>query len=202
VPVLDDLRPGAAAPGSGSIVEVLRWPAEADRRGGAVDAGHACLWLLGLGELAPELGPREDWVRVPADGHEIRERVERLAGGPGDRQRLLPGSVAVDASGLLVFGGHRIVIPPIEAIILNRLGLEPERVVSRSDLARLAWGDHRRSARAIDSRMHTLRGRLVPVHLTIHTIRGNGFLLAAEPPSSNRPATRSVAARSNPWSNS
>jgi hypothetical protein len=181
--VLDDLRPGAAAPGSRSLVEVLRWPAQADRRRSVLESGHRCLWLLGVGELAPELGPDEDWVRVPADEQVIRRRIERLAGGSRS-SATGPSSVFVDPTGLLSYGDHRLVVPPIEAIILNRLGRTPEQVVARSELARLVWGDHRRSARAIDSRMHTLRGRVAPLNLTIHTIRGNGFLLAAGPPPS------------------
>lgn len=117
--------------------------------------------------------------------------------------RLRPGMVGVDAGGIVEVDGRRAIVPPIEARILNELGRRPERVVTRTLLAQVVWGSDDRSDRALDSRIHTLRGRIAPLGLTIHTIRGHGFLLAAEPPpppfeSASGPATP----RSNPWSNS
>ena len=114
-----------------------------------------------------------------------------------------PGEIQVDEDGILWRLDRWVSIPPVEARILNRLGLSPDRVVTRRELAELVWcGDHR-SARALDSRIHTLRGRLAPLHLTIHTIRGRGYLLAAQtasPPPA--PAVVPASARSIQWSNS
>ena len=200
--VLDGVRPGRDARRMEQFVEILRWPAEAGRRGVALEEGHSCLWLLGPGELPPELGPREDWVRMPIDDDVLRDRVEQLAGRSTPTGRLEPGAISVDPDGLLVHCGLRVVVPPIEAMILNRLGEVPERVVTRGELVDLVWSDDRRSARALDSRVHTLRGRLAPLRLTIHTIRGHGFLLAAEPSTPISPADRQVPARSIQWSNS
>ena len=200
--VLDGVRTGGDTQRAELFVEILRWPAEAGRRGVALDAGHPCLWLLGHGELPPEIGPDEDWVRVPASEHDVQEKVRRLAECSTLGGALEPGAVVVDDDGLLHYAGHRVVVPPIEASILNRLGEHPERVVTRGELVDLVWNDDHRSARALDSRVHTLRGRVAPLRLTIHTIRGHGFLLAAEPTSSNEPALEQAPARSNPWSNS
>ena len=187
---------------STSLVEILRWPAEAGRRGDLLDDGRRCLWVLPPGELPPELGPSEDWVRAPVDERDLHARVQRLAGRSASGLTLAPGEVTTDADGLLVRDGVRSVIPPIEARILDRLGATPDQVVTRAELIDLVWHDDRRSARAIDSRVHTLRGRLAPLHLMIHTIRGRGFLLAAEPPAPFESASGPATPRSDPWSNS
>lgn len=183
-------------------VEVLRWPAEAGRRGDLLDDGRSCLWILLPGELPPELGPTEDWVRAPVDERDLYARVQRLAGRPARGRSPAPGEVVTDADGLLVWEGVRTVVPPIEAKILDRLGQTPDQVVPRTELIDLIWTDDRRSARAIDSRVHTLRGRLAPLHLMIHTIRGRGFLLAAAPPAPFASASGPATPRSDPWSNS
>ena len=184
-------------------MEILRWPVEAGRRRVTLGEGRACLWILAPGELPPELGPREDWVREPVSEHELEVRTHRLAGHPMPGGALEPGVVVVDEDGILEYCGRRAIVPPVEARILNQLGRRPDRVVTRRDLAGAIWGDDDRSDRALDSRIHTLRGRLAPLHLTIHTIRGHGFLLAAEPPPpSFVSAIAPAPARSNPWSNS
>ena len=197
------LRSGSDTRRSESFVEILRWPAEAGRRRVALETGHACLWLLAQGELPPELGPREDWVREPSTDQEIEHRIHQLAGRPSPGRPLEPGEIHVDEDGILERWGEWVTVPPIEAQILNRLGRSPERVVTRRELSEIVWcGDHR-SARALDSRIHTLRGRLTPLHLTIHTIRGRGYLLAAQMPSPPSPsAIEPAPARSIQWSNS
>ena len=128
--------------------------------------------------------------------------VERLAAKAVGRGGLLPGEVLVDPDGLLTFGESRVIVPHIEAQILNRLGQNPGDVVGRTELTELIWRDDERSARAIDSRVHTLRGRIAPLGLTIHTIRGHGFLLAVEPEPPNDPAPERNAPRRYQWSNS
>ena len=126
-----------------------------------------------------------------------------VRGRPPLDGRLRPGMVEVDEDGILLVDGRRAIIPPIEARILNELGRRPERVVTRTELTLEIWGSDDRSDRALDSRIHTLRGRIAPLGLTIHTIRGHGFLLAAEPPPPTfASASGSATPRSNPWSNS
>lgn len=172
---------GSPARRSGPVVELLRWPAQATHRDELRREGRPCVWLLDGWELPPELGPFEDWVRVPVDERDLHARMQRLAGRAGGGSgsgAIGPGAVAVGDDGLLVFGGRRVVVPAVEAAILNRLGETPDRVVPRSELAQLAWSGDARSSRALDSRIHPLRGRLAPLGLAIHTIRGRGYLLA------------------------
>jgi DNA-binding winged helix-turn-helix (wHTH) protein len=90
--------------------------------------------------------------------------------------------------GLLHFRGVRIAIPPTEARLLNRLAETPETIVSRDELGRLLWSDLPASRSSLTSRIHTLRKRLRPLGLTIHAIRGHGFLLTAGAPATGQPA--------------
>ncbi len=190
------------APDPGPAVEILRWPVDAGRRQELLAQGRPCLWLLDRGELAPELEQTEDWARMPVEERDLHSRIQRLVTRAGGRPTFQPGEIEVDEDGLLTVGDQRVVVPHIEATILNRLGEVPGRVVGRTELVRLIWDDDRRNDRAIDSRVHTLRARIAPLGLTIHTIRGRGFLLAAEPDPSNVPATERDAPRRVQWSNS
>lgn len=187
------------------MTEVRRWPLDAAERPALRRAGRPCLWLLERGELVPELGELEDWVRLPVDPGALHARTERLTARALDAGRLAPGEVQVDADGLLTFGPGRVVVPQIEARILNRLGASPERVVRRGELIDLVWHERTRSARAIDSRIHTLRVRVAPLGLHVHTIRAQGFLLARRPELSTptrrpTPPPAGDLSRSHQWS--
>ena len=178
--VIDIQRPRSAVRPGTSFVEVLRWPAEADQRRTGRAAGRACLWLLAVGELPPEPDVLEDWVRLPIDDDELDERIRGLADEVFFGRRLEAHAVRV-IDGLLTYGGQRLTIPPLEAIILNRLGETPEHVVTREELVKLAWSDEQRRPAALGSRIYTLRCRLSDLDLTIHAIRARGYLLAAVP---------------------
>ncbi|MBX3284191.1 MAG: helix-turn-helix domain-containing protein [Actinobacteria bacterium] len=193
--------PLAPRPAAASEPEVCRWPRDAHRRAGLLAQGRPCVWLLEPGELVPELGPLEDWLRLPADPGALEDLVQRLGARARRLGGLLPGEVHVDDDGLCTWGARRVVVPHVEAVILNRLGATPDRVVRRGELEDLVWPGAVRSRRAIDSRVHTLRSRLAPLGLRIHTIRGQGYLLAVEPPSPTRGATSPPSPRSSPWSN-
>lgn len=190
------------APSPGLAVEVLRWPVDAGQRAGLLERGRPCLWLLDRGELVPELEESEAWVRLPVDAQDFQSRVQQLLARLGANPLLVPGDVKVDEDGLLTVGDQRIVVPHIEATILNRLGETPGRVVGRAELVQIIWPDDNRNDRAIDSRIRTLRTRIFQLGLTIHTIRGRGVLLAAESESTNVPASERDAPRRDPWSNS
>lgn len=180
--------------------DVLRWPLDAAERPALRAARRPCLWLLELGELPPELDELEDWVRLPATPEAIHARTERLVARTLDAGRLRPGEVRVDADGIVAFGAGAAVVPPIEALILNRLGGSPDRVVRRAELVELLWSDAPRCQRAIDSRIHTLRARVEPLGLHIHTIRGQGFVLSRRPRPSTGAAQPDAARSTAPWS--
>lgn len=61
-------------------VEILAWPQDADRLEVLRAAGVPRLVMVPADEEAPLLdGELEDWVRLPADGHECALRARRLA---------------------------------------------------------------------------------------------------------------------------
>ena len=183
----------AAGPG-GATVQILRWPAEAHRR----DPGGPCLWLLGVGELPPEIGPLEDWAGLPIDDRDLHARVLRLVARANGAGGLLPGEVQVEGDGSVRRAGVVSYFPLVEAAILDRLGATPDQVVSRSDLAEAVWGDCSRTGRGLDSRIHVLRQRIEPLGLVIHTIRGRGFLLTTEVGAACRPVAPRTGRRCPP----
>jgi DNA-binding winged helix-turn-helix (wHTH) protein len=156
----------AAAPS----VQLLRWPAQSAQR----DLATPCLWLLPPGELPPVPGPSDDWVRLPADERDVAARAQRLAARAGSEGL---ARVTVDPHGRVDRAGRRAELPPLEAALFRVLLDRAGRVASRAELGIAAWGVET-SGRALDGRIHALRGHLRPLDLVIHTIRGRGFLLA------------------------
>jgi DNA-binding winged helix-turn-helix (wHTH) protein len=191
-------------------VEILRWPAQAGRREDLVAAQRPCLWVLETGDLPPAIGPLEDWAREGDSERDVHARVQRLAALAPEVNALVPGEAQVGEDGLLHFRGHLVPVPPTEARLLDRLAATPETIVSRDELGRLLWDGPPASRSSLTSRIHTLRKRLRPVGLTIHAIRGHGFLLTAGPPatddptkpSASSPAARRGSPRRTSWSNS
>lgn len=189
---------------SSPLVEILRWPAHAGRRAGLVAGGHPVLWVLDVGELPPEIGPLEDWVRTTDSERDVHARLQRLATlGPGS-VTMAPGSARVE-DGILRFAGHRIGIPPAEARLLTRLAETPDRVVGQDELIEMLelLGDGRPvDPSALAARIRSLRKRVRPAGLEIHVIGGHGFLLAAAPIQINASTEVRQPARRTPWSNS
>jgi DNA-binding winged helix-turn-helix (wHTH) protein len=191
-------------------VEILRWPAQADRRPDLVASNRPCLWVLEPGDLPPAIGPLEDWAREDDSERDVHARLERLAALAPDVHTLFPREACVDTDGMLHFRGQLISVPPTEARLLDRLAETPETIVSRDELGRLLWDDPPVSRSSLTSRIHTLRKRLRPVGLTIHAIRGHGFLLTAGAPAATdqdtssaiSPASRRGSPRRTSWSSS
>ena len=163
--------------GNAPSVELLRWPADAARREELRREGRPRILLLGPNDLPPGLADHEDWVRVPVDERDLSARIQRLVHQARPVRDLQPGDIVVDENGLVRWQGHWVATPPIEADILRRLAETPGRMVARDELVALVWGAAPRQAHSLDSRIYTLRSRLQPVGLAVHTIRGRGFVL-------------------------
>lgn len=157
--------------------EILRWPADADRREELRRHGHPRLLVLDPGAVPPErVDDLEDWLWTPTDERDLFARLNRLTVRSRPRD-LGPGDVVVTPAGDVVVGHLRTALPPAEARILEVLADPPGRVRSRTVLEQAVWAGRAHGPRALDSRLFTLRARLVPVGLAIHSIRGRGFLL-------------------------
>jgi hypothetical protein len=157
-------------------VALIRWPEEdallATRRG----AGQATLLVLSADQRPPAVwGPLEDWVREPVDAVDVYARRERL------RRRLDALAAPVfDEDGLLHRGRRWVSLPELEHrlvyVLLDRLGLP----VSRQALVSAIYPDTQEDRhRALDAFVRRARGRLAPLGLEIHTVRGIGYMLEA-----------------------
>ena len=70
-------------------------------------------------------------------------------------------------------------LPPLEARLASVLLERFASVVSRDGLGRAGWPDGPPGRNALDVHMVRLRRRVQPLGLTIRTVRGRGYLLAA-----------------------
>ena len=156
-------------------VVLVRWPAEAERRGRLRDAGTPRLLLIEEGPPPPPADCLEDWIRVPADDADVRARLEAVTTRLG--HHVAPDAPVLDADGLLHFGGAWVSLPPVEARLTTALVDRFGAVVGREALARSGWPDGAPGRNALDVHVLRLRRRLATVGLSIKTVRSRGYLL-------------------------
>ena len=158
-------------------VVLVRWPAEADRRGRLRDAGTPRLLLVEEGPPPAPADCLEDWIRVPADDADVRARLESITVRLG--HHVSPDAPLLDVDGLLHFGGTWVSLPPVEARLTSALVERFGAVVGREALARAGWPDGAPGRNALDVHVLRLRRRLATVGLSIKTVRSRGYLLEA-----------------------
>jgi DNA-binding response OmpR family regulator len=157
-------------------VELVRWPEQAERRAELTRQGIRRLLLVKAGVQPPDVEElSEDWLRVPADEKELFLRIERLAAQPGPTAE----PPTLDADDVLRVGNAWVALSRSDASILRPLLVRFGRLVPAATLADAAWPQRRPSSKALASRIHRLRQRLQPIGLSVYSIRGRGFLLAA-----------------------
>lgn len=124
-----------------------------------------------------------DWIRPSAAPAEVRARTARTAGAARRSDPWTdPAPVVLDTDGVLRAGADRwVVIPPVEARILTLLLARTDHVVARERLFRAGWPSGCVNHRALDGRIKLLRRRITGLGLTIHTVRGVGYLLEVTP---------------------
>jgi hypothetical protein len=177
------VAPGAAPwfPDDGTApddVTTVRWPSQAHRRVALAAAGRACLLLVEAGEPPPaSWGEMEDWAREGADAVELLVRCERL------RRRAVERTPAmIDEDGLVWRCGRWAALTPTELRGIAPLLARTGQGVSRAELlASVAPGSAVDDHRTVDRIVRQLRRRLAPLGLSIHAVRGTGFLLQAGP---------------------
>ena len=90
----------------------------------------------------------------------------------------VPGRpVTIDDFGVLRHGDAWISLTPTQEVIMRMLVDRFGEAVGRDELAAVTWPDGRSDPHGIDVHVHRLRPRLKEMGLTIHTLRGRGFLL-------------------------
>jgi DNA-binding response OmpR family regulator len=158
------------------LVELVRWPGDADRRANLARAGIPRLLLIDDGAPLPDsLGIDEDWVRLPAAEDEIRARAFRLRRVVDDLAH--HATPHIDEHRVLHRAGASVPLSAHEAAILTALLERPGKVVPRSEIEAHAWHGAAPSADAIDAAIYRLRRRLTGLGLSIRSVRSRGFSL-------------------------
>jgi DNA-binding response OmpR family regulator len=91
------------------------------------------------------------------------------------------GVPVLDEDGLLRRGDAWVALSPIEARLARAFLDHPGQLLGRKTLGMAGWPDGVPNARSVDSRIKTLRRRVAPFGLQIHTIRGRGYLADFDP---------------------
>ena len=163
---------------AGVDVEIVRWPAEEDRRD-RLQREHVPRLLL-VEEGDPPPSPPdclEDWVRVPAPDVEVAARVAAVIARTSRHAPTLP---SLDEDGVLRVGEAWVSLPPVEARLTAALLERQGAVVTREALSRAGWPGGAPGRNALDVHVVRLRRRLAAVGLAIRTVRSRGYLLEAQ----------------------
>ncbi|MGW4543831.1 response regulator transcription factor [Streptomyces chartreusis] len=136
-----------------------------------------------LGRLVSELGPgRRDYVTKPFRIAEVLARIQVLLrharpGRPGGNP-LHCGDLVLDDTVCRARRGTRTLdLTPAEYRLLRHLLVNPHRVLSKEQIGRHVWGDHR-GDNAIEQLVSRLRRKVDrDAPALIHTRRGFGYWL-------------------------
>ncbi|WP_424888848.1 winged helix-turn-helix domain-containing protein [Streptomyces sp. XH2] len=159
----------------GEKVELIRWPAESDRRERCRDRGLMRILVLEAGaEAPPSPDPREDWVRAPISPGDLRARAEALRMRAAEESRPV-----VEPNGVLCFRRRSALLSPTGAHLVARLADSFTEVVARDDLLAPQPGRPPLSRNALDLHIMRIRRRLSALDLRVRTVRGRGYVLEA-----------------------
>jgi hypothetical protein len=158
-------------------VVTIPWPAEDARRASIEATSRAALLIVEPGQPPPrDLGPLEDWTRLPLDPVELEIR----ASGLRTRHRLRRDGVHVDDVGVLHCGGQRVQLTQTQQALVVPLLAGIGQPVARREVEDAFHGaggptdpDHVRRA------LHRLRARVTEVGLDLHLLSGRAVLLEA-----------------------
>ncbi|WP_026411116.1 helix-turn-helix domain-containing protein [Actinomadura oligospora] len=158
-------------------VNILRWPAESERRELCREHGLLRLLVVERDQDPPVCADvREDWIRVPATNRDFQARIAalRARGGAGTRPHL-------DQDGILRNGRRSVAVSPSEARLLHLLIKRFGGIAAREELrAHLSEDGHEASRNALDLHIKRIRRRVRPLGLTIRTAWGRGYVLEAD----------------------
>jgi DNA-binding response OmpR family regulator len=155
-------------------VELVRWPAEEQRRADLRDRGLPRVLLVEAGTPPPvTVDPMEDWIRIPADDRDLQARMETLV-------RRITTRPELDGDGVLRSGNGWAALPPIEARLTEVLLLRYDKVVGREVLLRHGWPGEEPNRNVLDVHVLRLRRRIEPLGLTIRTIRKRGYVMCSQ----------------------
>lgn len=139
----------------------------------------------------------DDYVVKPFGVEELIARVEAVLRRSAERPR---GVKSIDIAGRrvdfqrreLTYNGQTTTLPQLEADLLAYLAQHPGRAVGRDELLQRVWGVDPRGmqTRTVDMAVARLREQLhddATNPEVIKTVRGKGYVLAAEPEDAGEP---------------
>lgn len=135
------------------------------------------------------LAGADDYVAKPYSPRELLARVQvvlrRTRNARHSTQapsELSVGEVSLNLSQLnAVINGRQVALTPREFSLLHALMANANRVLSRDQIMRLAWGDAFVGSKAVDVCIQRIRKKIQPFLLTgsyVHAVRGYGYKFA------------------------
>lgn len=158
-------------------VELVRWPAQLERRERLRSLRQPRVLLIEGDEPAPLTpDPLEDWVRLPVERADLNTRMQALAIAAQRNGEDVP---TIDEWGVLRFSGRQATLPPLEARLARPLVQHYRSVISRDELSRVGWPEGAPGRNALDVHILRVRRRIEPVGLVVRTLRSRGYLVDA-----------------------
>ncbi len=155
-------------------VELIRWPAEADKREQLHQSDLPRLLLVAETAEPPiSAGMFEDWIRTPSTEADLQARLAGIRNRVAPQRTLTP---TVDEDGVVRLGTRWAALPPLEARLCRVLVDRFQVVASREALGIAGWPEGA-DRNALDVHMLRLRRRIEPLGLAISTVRSRGYLL-------------------------
>jgi len=157
-------------------VALIRWPSDESLRRELAELRQPRLLLVDSDAQPPKCTDvLEDWVRLPVSRADRNARIRTLESRVETQH---PPTPALNGSGTLQYRGESTQLSAIQSDLVRLLIERFGAVVSREDLAAVAWPDSDASDNNLDVTIGRLRRQLVPVGLRIRTVRSRGYLLA------------------------
>jgi len=156
---------------------------------------HTCLIIVSDNrdeeQVLRGLSTADDYMSKPVSPRHFLARVQSLlrrAQRPRELDRsdnsVIAGEIALNLSQMrAVVNGAEIALTPREVSLLHALMYQPDRVLSRQQLMRLAWGkEFMVTPKAVDVCVQRIRAKINP-HLRgaerIRAVRGRGYRFEA-----------------------
>jgi DNA-binding response OmpR family regulator len=159
--------------GGGNTIELIRWPADAERRDRCRDLGVMRLLVLEAGVEAPVCADiLEDWVRAPISRDDLQARIDTIMARVSAQH-----APRIDHNGVLQFRSSSVLLSPTETDLVTVLAASFREVVSRKELLEILPGTSQPSRNALDLHMMRIRRRVKALGLEIHAVWGRGYIL-------------------------
>jgi DNA-binding response OmpR family regulator len=166
-------------------VALIQWPSDESLRVELARQEHPRLLLVEPDTEPPIcVDAMEDWVRLPVSRADRNARIRALEERSGRRDETKP---VVTGDGTLEFRDARTQLSGTQARLMTPLIERFGAVVGRETLSMHTWpGSPTTANKAMDNKLDVTVGRLrrqiLPLGLTIRTVRSRGYLLCDADP--------------------